>query len=790
MASAQNDIIGKLITGYQGWFACDNGDSPENKWVHWGMGSNIPEAGNLSFELYPDMREYANKHPTGFANLGNGEPATLFGSYDTQTVDTHVRWMKEYGIDCIALQRFGSALGSSKKKAHKDGIATKIKNAAETYGRKFYMMYDISDWTNFQSEIKTDWSNTINGSLNLLAPPAYAKQNNKPVVCLWGVGSNRRPGDVTSWKDVVNWFKSQGCYVIVGGDKNWRTNVPNRPAFEAADMISPWHVGTFNASSINNWGEKIEEDIQYCIDKGIDYMPVLFPGFSWSNWKPDYENRPNHLPRIHGNFMWEQFYIAKSKFNTKNLTASVYVAMFDEFDEGTAIAKAGEDASMVPTDQYFLTLDAEGVHCSSDFYLRLTGDGAKMIKGRTPLVQNHPTPHTIPIYDNGYFLDDCDAFEGWNSKASLNSADKKQGSAGLEYTGTSSAEFSKSFSTVYNHEASVENGVLKFWYYVSDVSKFTSSGQVEIGSAGASDSSEYNWKMIGLENGWNEISLKISDAGTTGGTLDLNAINWFRIYNGKTGTVTTKVDGIYISDGGSIPAESFVLQAEDVLYSGALVSSDNPGYNGTGFVEFQNASGDYIEWVVNVAKAGRYNLTFKYALATGNSPLEMEVNGATEMESLSFSATGDWAQWETVGITNQALNAGINTVRLTTVGSGGANIDELVVEYISTLSIPDNLDIETNQVFSIRSYPNPFSSETTIAYQLTESSNVTIDIYNIYGQKVMSMSNNEQQSTGEHSKIWKPTDSGKISSGVYICNIQVTNANGTEKKSHKLNFIR
>jgi hypothetical protein len=71
--------------------------------------------------------------------------------------------------------------------------------------------------------------------------------------------------------------------------------------------------------------------------------------------------------------------------------------MFDEYDEGTAIAKAAENASMIPNNQWFLTLDADGVVCSSDFYLRLVGDAAKMIKGIIPLTTTHPTIHNAPL---------------------------------------------------------------------------------------------------------------------------------------------------------------------------------------------------------------------------------------------------------------------------------------------------------------------------------------------------------------------------------------------------------
>lgn len=398
------DIIGKLIVGYQGWFTCKGDGSPRNSWVHWG--GNPPAPGNLHFDLYPDMREYTTTYQTGFANLGNGQPATLFSSYDTQVVNKHVEWMQQYGIDVVALQRFSSGVKpGTAHKAHKDGIALKIKNACETYGRKFYMMYDLSDMamdTAFIDILRKDWSNTLANpsALNLLASPAYAKEmvngELKPVVCIWGIGSSGRPGDQASWTTVINWFKQQGLYVIVGAEKNWRDTPAVRAACENAHMISPWHVGTFGLTSVGSWATKIKNDMIHCKNLGIAYMPVLWPGFSWRNWKPGYEDKPNHHPRMHGDFMWNQFYQAKVKFTEAGMTATTYVAMFDEYDEGTAIAKAAENASMIPTNQWFLTLDYDGVACSSDFYLRLVGDAAKMIKGIIPLTSTHPTNHTLP----------------------------------------------------------------------------------------------------------------------------------------------------------------------------------------------------------------------------------------------------------------------------------------------------------------------------------------------------------------------------------------------------------
>lgn len=65
--------------------------------------------------------------------------------------------------------------------------------------------------------------------------------------------------------------------------------------------------------------------------------------------------------------------------------------MFDEYDETTAIAKAAVDDTMIPIDQYFLTLSADNIRVLSDYYMRLTRDGGEMIAEQSPLVMQSPT---------------------------------------------------------------------------------------------------------------------------------------------------------------------------------------------------------------------------------------------------------------------------------------------------------------------------------------------------------------------------------------------------------------
>ncbi|NDP20548.1 MAG: carbohydrate-binding protein [Paludibacter sp.] len=141
---------------------------------------------------------------------------------------------------------------------------------------------------------------------------------------------------------------------------------------------------------------------------------------------------------------------------------------------------------------------------------------------------------------------------------------------------------------------------------------------------------------------------------------------------GKTATSAITVATSGTSNGMQI------LQAEDATYSGPVVATNQTGYYGTGFIDFTNNTGDYVQWTVNVPTAGTYDLSFRYSLLSGSRPLELKVNGTAKIASLDFPLTGSWSTWEKV-ITSQSLIAGNNTIRLTTIGSNGGNFDELVV---------------------------------------------------------------------------------------------------------------
>lgn len=388
-------IIGKVIAGYQGWFNCYGDGSAVERWAHWSAGKyksneGLPAKGHLSFEIYPEITEYdeSSLYQTAFEPFSDGRPAKLFSSYKEDVIDKHFEWMQQYGIDGVALQRF---LGETKDgvfKRNRDSIAVRMKRSAEKYERIFYIMYDMSadDTTYF----KSDWEH-MERDLKITDSPAYAYQDGKPVICIWGFGLNSRSNAPEKSQAILNWLKGKGYYIIGGVPTNFRTGTSDsHPGYEEVyksfDMLSPWTVGRYgNTGGIDSYKNNyLIPDYAYCQANGIAYQPVMFSGFAWSNWN---SNKVNEMPRNRGEFLWRQLY------NIRDVgIPNAYIAMFDEYDEGTAILPAADSYFSIPTDQYFLTYSADGTYISSDFYMRLAGKATKALKGIDPLTPNVTIP--------------------------------------------------------------------------------------------------------------------------------------------------------------------------------------------------------------------------------------------------------------------------------------------------------------------------------------------------------------------------------------------------------------
>jgi hypothetical protein len=71
---------------------------------------------------------------------------------------------------------------------------------------------------------------------------------------------------------------------------------------------------------------------------------------------------------------------------------SVYIAMFDEIDEGTAMFKLAENDDMIPREGYWLPLDEDGYDLPSDWYLRTASLATQVVRGHEDLDASLGTP--------------------------------------------------------------------------------------------------------------------------------------------------------------------------------------------------------------------------------------------------------------------------------------------------------------------------------------------------------------------------------------------------------------
>ena len=364
-----------VMAGYQGWF-----NTPEDGaglgWKHFEKEKEF-KPGKCTIDLWPDVSEYEKTYETAF-KLPDETPAKVFSSYDASTTDLHFKWMKQYGIDGVFMQRFVVSIRNQKGKDNYNKILNNAVLSAEKYDRAICLMYDLSGMEAGEEDILIrDWKELCKKyKLVSRNNNHYVYHHGKPLVAVWGIGFNdRRKYGYEQVKKIIDFLKSEGCSILVGVPTHWRTLTIDAVSdtrllelVKQADIVHPWLVGRFDNNTYEPYRKSIEEDIKWCKANGKDYMPVLFPGFSWHNMKKDAPQ--NMIPRLGGRFFWKQV-----KGAVDAGAESLYLAMFDEIDEGTAFFKCTNTPPV--GESSFITYEGE----APDHYLWLAGEAAKYLRG-------------------------------------------------------------------------------------------------------------------------------------------------------------------------------------------------------------------------------------------------------------------------------------------------------------------------------------------------------------------------------------------------------------------------
>jgi hypothetical protein len=446
---------GLVMAGYQGWFGGparkDGGSFGGEQWYHYReAGVFKPGVLQNSIDMWPDMSEYTDKYtpgvdgmegsnvntPSGKFMLPNGQPAQVYSAWDESTVRLHFKWMKEYGIDGVFMQRFVAEVVNYPSHArHFDRVLENAMKASNEYQRAICVMYDLGGFMD-KNDPKKNVAGVLADTDGIVAKynlgdrtkqKFYLHHNGKPLIVLWGVGFNDgRPYSLGDIEELVNGLRERGFSIMLGVPTYWRErrndalSDPKLTALiKSADIIMPWFVGRFGDHNYVSGGfaDLVKQDIEWCEDNKVDYAPLCYPGSSDRNMHP--KNGLN--PRLGGKFYWRQMHnciAAGAKM--------LYIAMFDEIDEGTAIYKclnqkdvpsnagatdywvyqrpdgsygrAATEAN-IPSNATWKMAPAEvkkipftGIEndLGTDHYLWLTGHARKVLRGEEPMSSTLP----------------------------------------------------------------------------------------------------------------------------------------------------------------------------------------------------------------------------------------------------------------------------------------------------------------------------------------------------------------------------------------------------------------
>lgn len=375
---------GLVMAGYQGWFNTP-GDGENRGWQHYGI-RGVFAPGTCSIDLWPEMSEYMNKYPTSF-KFEDGTTAYVYSNYDEQTIDVHFKWMEQYGLDGVFMQRFLTEVNTSSGRAHFNTVLRHAMKAALKHKRAISIMYDLTKMPAGTDDLLLSDIDELAEEYNLFdheKNPSYVWHNGKPLVSVWGVGfaseaeDGYRPYTIETCDKIITGLINKGYSVMVGVPTYWRERTVDAISSSAlhtvirkCDIIAPWFVGRYTPETYEpKYTNLIRLDMTWAKSYKKDYAPLAYPGFSWANM--NYPQQTTFIDRKGGEFLKQQL-----DFLVNNGAEMIYIAMFDEIDEGTAIYKI---ASKVPVGQPGSSFYARWDDVEPERYMKLCGEASAKLK--------------------------------------------------------------------------------------------------------------------------------------------------------------------------------------------------------------------------------------------------------------------------------------------------------------------------------------------------------------------------------------------------------------------------
>lgn len=200
---------------------------------------------------------------------------------------------------------------------------------------------------------------------------------------------------------------------------------------------------------------------------------------------------------------------------------------------------------------------------------------------------------------------------------------------------------------------------------------------------------------------------------------------------------------------------------QNAYFGVALISSDKYGFYA---IDEKNPAGD----VVLNDSNGFTDLEKWFALSNG---IKSTIAGPSDV---SFVISG--------GPFSIATN---NYIDVAFAIAGGSNIEEVReaikqsrIKYNEIITnVEEGKSMKPTEFALYQNYPNPFNPLTVIKFQVPEKRNITLKVFNILGEEVTTLADQEKEAGIYEVKF----DGSNLASGVYFCRLQAGDFSQTKK---------
>ncbi len=252
---------------------------------------------------------------------------------------------------------------------------------------------------------------------------------------------------------------------------------------------------------------------------------------------------------------------------------------------------------------------------------------------------------------------------------------------------------------------------------------------------------------------------------------------------------------------GKIEAEHFDLGGEGVAYHDTeannigLAFRPNEGVdieasNDQGFDVYWITAGEWIEYTINVADSGAYDIVPYVASVPGFGNFRILVDNVDVSGKKPVLNTGGWQFWQGIPVEGVSIDAGEHILRFEfdsdTDKTGWLfSLNYIDIAPATRVGVDDDADDDPDrpgEFALVQNYPNPFGRTTTISYALPSPERVRIEVFNTIGQVVRVLVDRTQEA-GRYSEVF---DASGLPNGAYFYRLTTQ----SYQRTHKMLIVR